>query len=172
KEEEAVEAEKPETSEEEVFPDSEASITSGRSHEEFATRRGGRRRRRPNKPPAGEGNDVNRDNDRSDDVETTGEAFEAQSPEMADDPFTAEETQVAVEEPEKAPQTSEVPEAAPRDSRRAPPSRGRRPARRARTQPTITDLLREGQELLFQLAQEPIAQQGARITSHRAAPGC
>ena len=30
---------------EELFPDSEASITTGRVHEEFATRRGGRRRR-------------------------------------------------------------------------------------------------------------------------------
>jgi len=54
KDEEAIEAENEtataEPSEEETFPDSEASITGGRSHEEFATRRGGRRRRRPNKP--------------------------------------------------------------------------------------------------------------------------
>src|SRR5437016_893687 len=36
----------------EALPDSEASITTGRPHEELATRRGGRRRRRPsNKPP-------------------------------------------------------------------------------------------------------------------------
>jgi len=50
----------PETSAE-VFPDAEASITTGRAHEEFATRRGGRRRRRPNKKPADivEGNGAN-----------------------------------------------------------------------------------------------------------------
>jgi ribonuclease G len=38
-------------------------------------------------------------------------------------------------------------------------------------QPTITDLLREGQEIIVQIAKEPIAQKGARITSHIALPG-
>src|SRR5205814_582952 len=61
KEEEAIEAENEttgtETPEAEVLPDSEASVTSGRSHEEFATRRGGRRRRRPKQSPAGVGGD-------------------------------------------------------------------------------------------------------------------
>ena len=42
---------------------------------------------------------------------------------------------------------------------------------RSRTQPTITDLLREGQEILVQIAKEPIAKKGARITSHIALPG-
>src|SRR5205807_2104994 len=37
----------------EAVPDSQASITTGRPHEEFATRRGGRRRRRPSKTPLG-----------------------------------------------------------------------------------------------------------------------
>ena len=176
KEEEAIEAETettgPETSEAEVFPDAEASVTSGRSHEEFATRRGGRRRRRPKQSPAGVvGNEGKGDNDSGDNIETAGEPFEAQSPEMTDDPFEVEETQVAVEEPEETPQTSEIAKAAPRDGRRAPPSRGRRPARRERTQPAITDLLREGQEILVQIAKEPIAKKGARITSHIALPG-
>ncbi|MGI8884855.1 MAG: ribonuclease E/G, partial [Pyrinomonadaceae bacterium] len=40
-----------------------------------------------------------------------------------------------------------------------------------RPQPTITDLLREGQEILVQIAKEPIARKGARITSHIALPG-
>ncbi|MEP6913096.1 MAG: Rne/Rng family ribonuclease, partial [bacterium] len=40
-----------------------------------------------------------------------------------------------------------------------------------RHQPTITDLLREGQEILVQIAKEPIAKKGARITSHIALPG-
>jgi ribonuclease G len=35
----------------------------------------------------------------------------------------------------------------------------------------ITDLLREGQEVLVQIAKEPISQKGARITSHIALPG-
>src|SRR5205085_7368648 len=43
--------------------------------------------------------------------------------------------------------------------------------RRERHQPTITDLLREGQEILVQIAKEPIAKKGARITSHIALPG-
>ncbi len=37
--------------------------------------------------------------------------------------------------------------------------------------PTISDLLHEGQEILVQIAKEPIAKKGARITSHIALPG-
>jgi ribonuclease G len=39
------------------------------------------------------------------------------------------------------------------------------------TRPVITDLLREGQEIIVQIAKEPIGQKGARITSHVALPG-
>jgi ribonuclease G len=42
---------------------------------------------------------------------------------------------------------------------------------RRERQPTITDLLREGQEIIVQIAKEPISQKGARITSHIALPG-
>jgi ribonuclease G len=38
-------------------------------------------------------------------------------------------------------------------------------------QPGISELLREGQEILVQIAKEPIALKGARITSHIALPG-
>jgi ribonuclease G len=38
-------------------------------------------------------------------------------------------------------------------------------------QATISDLLREGQEIIVQIAKEPIARKGARITSHIALPG-
>lgn len=51
---------------------------------------------------------------------------------------------------------------------------GRRDSRRDgrdRAQPTISDLLREGQEIMVQIAKEPIARKGARITSHIALPG-
>ncbi|QQS46444.1 MAG: Rne/Rng family ribonuclease [Acidobacteriota bacterium] len=37
--------------------------------------------------------------------------------------------------------------------------------------PIISDLLREGQEIIVQIAKEPIGQKGARITSHIALPG-
>ncbi len=37
--------------------------------------------------------------------------------------------------------------------------------------PSIADLLKEGQEILVQVAKEPLGQKGARITSHIALPG-
>src|SRR5260370_14563610 len=37
--------------------------------------------------------------------------------------------------------------------------------------PQISDLLKEGQEILVQIAKEPIGKKGARITSHIALPG-
>jgi Rne/Rng family ribonuclease len=40
-----------------------------------------------------------------------------------------------------------------------------------RSQPAIADLLKEGQEILVQIAKEPINKKGARITSHIALPG-
>ncbi len=145
----------------EPFPDAEASITTGRAHEEFATRRGGRRRRRPNnkKPTEGvEGNDTNANSDVQDEAIETPEPIEAQSaPELvAEAPVVAEETT----------------QAPTRGGRRPSPPRGaRRPSRREHKQPMITDLLREGQEILVQIAKEPIAKKGARITSHIALPG-
>ncbi|MGA3025445.1 MAG: Rne/Rng family ribonuclease [Bryobacteraceae bacterium] len=38
-------------------------------------------------------------------------------------------------------------------------------------QPSITELLKEGQEIIVQIAKEPLGQKGARITSHIALPG-
>jgi ribonuclease G len=54
--------------------------------------------------------------------------------------------------------------------------RGRRGGRRFRRRenhvvPQISDLLKEGQEILVQIAKEPIGKKGARITSHIALPG-
>jgi ribonuclease G len=49
------------------------------------------------------------------------------------------------------------------------PSLTRSPDRFQR--PVISDLLREGQEIIVQIAKEPIGQKGARITSHIALPG-
>ena len=52
---------------------------------------------------------------------------------------------------------AEAPRPAPRPDRSGPPS--------------ISDLLREGQEIIVQIAKEPLGQKGARITSHIALPG-
>jgi len=149
---------------EESFPDSEASITTGRVHEEFATRRGGRRRRRPTKrsPEGAEGNGAEPQEGGPDDGVEAIEAVE---------PLEAEAPEAIEEQPVEAAGTGEAQESGPRDDRRPAP-RGRRNApRRDRKQPAITDLLREGQEILVQIAKEPIAKKGARITSHIALPG-
>ena len=51
-----------------------------------------------------------------------------------------------------------------------PRSQGRA-ERPERVVPQITDLLRGGQEIIVQIAKEPLGQKGARITSHIALPG-
>jgi Rne/Rng family ribonuclease len=45
------------------------------------------------------------------------------------------------------------------------------PSTQATGQPSISDLLKEGQEIIVQIAKEPLGQKGARITSHIALPG-
>ena len=65
------------------------------------------------------------------------------------------------------------PERTDRGERGRPGSR-RGPTRRSMQTtdlPTISDLLKPGQEVLVQIAKEPIAKKGARITSHIALPG-
>jgi ribonuclease G len=152
----------------EVNADSEASITTGRAHEEFATRRGGRRRRRPTKAGSpGEADGANGQDEE-------GEVVEAAAPDV--EPVEAAEEAAPTGPAPEAPDAAETSEAAPRAPRAprgaAPPrGRGRRHPRSERKQPTITDLLKEGQEILVQIAKEPIAKKGARITSHIALPG-
>jgi Rne/Rng family ribonuclease len=48
---------------------------------------------------------------------------------------------------------------------------GSSPRRENTSVPLISDLLKEGQEVLIQIAKEPIGKKGARITSHIALPG-
>ncbi len=58
--------------------------------------------------------------------------------------------------------------------RSAPSNRRGGPSRRSAQMsdlPVISDLLKSGQEILVQIAKEPIAKKGARITSHIALPG-
>jgi len=56
------------------------------------------------------------------------------------------------------------------DGRRGGPGMSRRSAQTSDL-PIISDLLKPGQEILVQIAKEPIAKKGARITSHIALPG-
>jgi ribonuclease G len=98
-----------------------------------------------------------------------------------DDDFEDGDEEEGIEEEEPAaPVASE--EGAPAQRRgRADRQRGRerrgrgRNGRRQSAQtsdlPIISELLKQGQEILVQIAKEPIAKKGARITSHIALPG-
>jgi ribonuclease G len=58
------------------------------------------------------------------------------------------------------------------ESNVARPEQVRTASRPEKSAPTsITDLLKEGQEIIVQIAKEPLGQKGARITSHIALPG-
>ena len=167
------------------YADAEASLSSGRTRSELATRRGGRRRRRPTTKQNGANGADERSNGKDEEVETNER--EAEEPVSAK-PVSAK----------PAAATSSAPPREPREPRRG--ERERNPngrssgsgsgghrergggssssssssggPRRERHQPAqITDLLREGQEVLVQIAKEPIAKKGARITSHIALPG-
>jgi len=63
-----------------------------------------------------------------------------------------------------------TPDAGPKpvETRTAPAPAAGRPEK---VSPSITDLLKEGQEIIVQIAKEPLGQKGARITSHIALPG-
>ncbi len=139
----------------EPYDDAEARLTDGGSRAEFATRRGGRRRRRPTKTSGAEA---------TTEAAPTDDVPEAE-PEVASEPVV-EELPVAA-----SPAVSPAPKPAPRERARGGRSQRGGFSRRDRHQPTITDLLREGQEILVQIAKEPIAKKGARITSHIALPG-
>ncbi|MBI4904643.1 MAG: Rne/Rng family ribonuclease [Acidobacteria bacterium] len=58
-----------------------------------------------------------------------------------------------------------------RESRGDGRSRESRESRERERPPSITELLKEGQEIVVQIAKEPMGQKGARITSHIALPG-
>ena len=151
------------------YSDAEARVIESQSRGEFATRRGGRRRRRPSKGKPQQGQ-----------AEADGNQIEATNGQ--DDDF--EPAQFVEPQEEIAPPQPEPPQRQRRDQRDGRDQRGERDqrgqrdqrsfrgqSRRERHQPAITDLLSEGQEILVQIAKEPIAKKGARITSHIALPG-
>jgi Rne/Rng family ribonuclease len=97
-----------------------------------------------------------------------------------EDPFADAIAETEAEE-EQAPAGTGQPARKPRDDQRRGgrgsrnDGRRRQHGRRQNAQtsdlPIISELLKQGQEILVQIAKEPIAKKGARITSHIALPG-
>ena len=81
--------------------------------------------------------------------------------EAAARPASGEERTVAAPPREEGRPEAQAQERAPKErvERERPPL------------PSISDLLKEGQEIVVQIAKEPLGQKGARITSHIALPG-
>ncbi len=112
-------------------------------------------------------------------------------PELAGEEEEDEEEDEDSDQPQESSDGGRAELRAPRDDRRLPaarrdapiPSRGGRDHRGRRGRPMrsrreaprqvplISELLKEGQEVLIQIAKEPIGKKGARITSHIALPG-
>jgi ribonuclease G len=75
------------------------------------------------------------------------------------------------ERPERTDRTTERADRPERHQSRAPQGVEQQADDRRSPLPSITDLLKEGQEIIVQIAKEPLGQKGARITSHIALPG-
>jgi ribonuclease G len=149
----------------EPLADAEASEKERAEVEFMAVRRGGRGRRR-----GGRNRKPNKNEERFETSETDEAGF--QENEIKEAEFVS--TDGASTDGEVETVTVDLPAEVRTDSRdharRGDRGRGRNDRQRA-PQPTISDLLREGQEILVQIAKEPIARKGARITSHIALPG-
>jgi ribonuclease G len=94
--------------------------------------------------------------------EEEGDEDESEEPEVAAAPGAVRQRPERVDRQER------------RGRRGAPPPRGggrMRARQSSRAMPLISELLKEGQEILVQIAKEPIGKKGARITSHIALPG-
>ena len=146
-----------------VLEDAEASVSEPGDRAEMTVRRGGRGRRRGgrrNRHGSLEGGTEDADSSEG----TEAVEVEAAEKETADEVVAAPDTNG------DKPRGRERRDS--RDRSRSKGDNGRRQDRGGRApQPTISDLLREGQEILVQIAKEPIARKGARITSHIAMPG-
>ena len=166
---------------ESVFEDGEAGVRGRGDRAEFAVRRGGRgrrRRREPAQAATAPGTAVEEEKG----AEATAETPEAEVSEVAAEPEPRSieaRPEPARPEPRPEPRPREPMRGGGRrpagrfdrrpDQRRPEPTQARRPDRGGPA--TISELLREGQEILVQIAKEPIAKKGARITSHIALPG-
>lgn len=169
--------------------DSEASVKESSETAEMTVRRGGRGgrgRRRGGRGPAQAGDGKTEERYETSEMEETVNAEE----ELMDaelSPIDTDSDEPATEgEQEEAPkkrgrggdnkggrgEKSQQRGGEKKGGRDTRSSGGRGKERRDRgPQPTIADLLKEGQEILVQIAKEPIARKGARITSHIALPG-
>ncbi len=165
----------------EGLEDSEASVREPNTNAEMTVRRGGRGRRRGGRGRKPEGSENGSGEDGVNGEEASDLELPVEAAEASSDDF---DTPIAppTEALEPAAETAKP------DQNRGGRDRGRnrgrdnrdgnrrndrgRGDRRDRPAPaTISDLLREGQEILVQIAKEPIARKGARITSHIALPG-
>ncbi len=91
-----------------------------------------------------------------------------------EEPDESEEPEVAAAPETGNPRPERFERRERRSRRGAPPPRGggrMRSRQQSRALPLISELLKEGQEILVQIAKEPIGKKGARITSHIALPG-
>ncbi|MCY7377017.1 MAG: Rne/Rng family ribonuclease [Pyrinomonadaceae bacterium] len=154
----------------ESLEDAEAAVKESDPTAQMAVRRGGRNRRRPT-----ENSDQNANAETDEPIIQKISVEPVAQPEAAKPPY-----QPASSRPNNY--RGESRSDSPRDNRtdsrndnsrreRSGSGSGSTRRDRERNQPTITDLLREGQEILVQIAKEPIAKKGARITSHIALPG-
>ena len=160
-----------------LLPDSEISLRDTPDVAEMAVRRGGRGRRRGGRGRKTEDADASSGLVGFEDiVSDDGEEFSA----------APEQTPIQDRENDPKPADEDPSGRSRNGGRDRADARGRDHGRRERKdrdeqrgdrgdrrppQPTISDLLREGQEILVQIAKEPIARKGARITSHIALPG-
>jgi ribonuclease G len=153
-----------------ALPDADASARVSDDTAAMSVRRGGRGRRR-----GGRGRGPEKSGDPTNDAAESSDS-EGETPETAETEVVVDG--VAAEDP--APGAEPAAAGGDNRSRRGSGSKnfqsgGRRNDRNDRRdlapQPAISDLLREGQEIIVQIAKEPIARKGARITSHIALPG-
>jgi len=127
-------------------------------------------------PASIEGQGTKEDGDEEDEEDAELEQAQAEAEALIAAEVRGEGTVEARAEVRAPTETAPYSQRAPRpgfDRRGGPRGRRGRRFRRQDAQqlPQITDLLKEGQEILVQIAKEPIAKKGARITSHIALPG-
>lgn len=130
-------------------------------------RRGRRRRGRADESRGGESRSENRSEGEVAEVETAGEADSEVKESVTAD---ATVTQAPPAERQQRERDRGRDRGRDRDRDRGR-DRDKDREREREALPLITDLLKAGQEILVQIAKEPIGQKGARITSHIALPG-
>ncbi len=157
---------KKKTTKDEPLEDAEASETSADETAEMAVRRGGRGRRRGGKA---KGDDQADDKQEQSSEDQSSDDVQTAAPADAGDPPASDQGDDASGDGDDR-QRGRGRRGRGRDRQNGDQRRSERSDRGGK-QPTISDLLREGQEILVQIAKEPIAKKGARITSHIALPG-